>query len=281
MRTLFHITKRSEWERAQELSYYAAPSLELEGFIHFSRPHQVQGVAARHFKGQTDLVLLQIAEEKLKGELKYEGEPEKYPHLYGRLNLGAVLAVHAFVEESGSFRLPKGFKMSADTLIRKGLPGDEAELSSVHTHAWQQSYRGLVPDEILDTRPLTFRNRLTWWRGVVEECVPTCVFVAESAQHGIVGFCATEPARDEEFEGYGEIGAIYLLNEYKGKGVGGALFKAGKEWLEEQGYKKIYLWVLKDNPTINFYKRMGGERLPNEKIIEIGRPLTEIAFAWR
>jgi uncharacterized protein (DUF952 family) len=40
-RPLLHITTRSAWQQAQSSGAYAAPSLETEGFIHLSEPHQV------------------------------------------------------------------------------------------------------------------------------------------------------------------------------------------------------------------------------------------------
>jgi uncharacterized protein (DUF952 family)/L-amino acid N-acyltransferase YncA len=282
MRTIFHITTQSEWNTAHSNGYYETPSLFSEGFIHFSRPHQVLKVANDFFRGQRDLVLLFVNQEKISAEIRYEGnDVNKFPHLYGRLNLDAVISQHPFSEQASRFSLPQPFVMVGDTLIRPGQPGDESELASVHTHGWQQSYKGIIPEEFLNSRPLSYRARLLWWKSVVDGKTPTTVFVAESAQHGIVGFNAVEPSRDKAFPEYGEVVAIYCLNEYKKKGIGAALFQVGLECLRQKGFKDSFCWVLKENPTVEFYRRMGGEGVDKEKTVELGKPLVEIAYKWR
>ncbi len=93
MDRFFHITTVREWEEAKRVGYYEAPSLATEGFIHCSEAHQVQGVLDRYFKGQTSLVKLEIDPTKLTSRLVREWSPstrEKYPHVYGRINLDAV-----------------------------------------------------------------------------------------------------------------------------------------------------------------------------------------------
>ena len=48
----------------------------------------------RYYKNATGLLLLHVDENKLAAELKYELSPsvnELFPHLYGRLNLDAVV----------------------------------------------------------------------------------------------------------------------------------------------------------------------------------------------
>lgn len=96
--TILHITNKLAWEAAQQAGAYTAPSLDSEGFIHFSTPAQVQWVAERFYAGQADLVLLEVDPALLTAELRYEeSEPGQwFPHLYGPLNLDAVRAVHPF-----------------------------------------------------------------------------------------------------------------------------------------------------------------------------------------
>ena len=107
--TLFHITERTAWETAQAEGLYRAPSLETEGFIHFSMPEQVLATAHRFYKGKAGLVLLQIDPSQLTAPLRYEvvSDHGTFPHLYGPLNLGAVTKVWPFEPlADGNFALP-------------------------------------------------------------------------------------------------------------------------------------------------------------------------------
>jgi uncharacterized protein (DUF952 family) len=106
---IYHIAARADWEAAQAAGAYTADSLGSEGFIHCSTGAQVPGTAARFFAGRADLLLLQIDPARLTAELRYEeGEPGVlFPHLYGPMDLAAVVAAHPFAPgEDGSFRLP-------------------------------------------------------------------------------------------------------------------------------------------------------------------------------
>ena len=112
---ILHIVKRSEWEVAVKRGSYVPESLRVEGFIHCSTPYQVIDTANRFYRGHRDLILLCIDESKLIVELKYEapaqphGEsaPELFPHLYGELNVDAVVRIVELpCEFDGSFRMP-------------------------------------------------------------------------------------------------------------------------------------------------------------------------------
>lgn len=93
---IYHVTTKSEWEKALLNNKYEAPSLFSEGFIHMSKEDQVSGVLDRYYKGVNDLVLLHIDETLLSAELKYELSPsvnQEFPHLFGALNVEAVVNV--------------------------------------------------------------------------------------------------------------------------------------------------------------------------------------------
>lgn len=109
MKLILHITPRSHWQQAQQLGYYQADSLSTEGFIHCSDIHQVVGAANRYYRGQPDLVLLCINPAFLQSELRYDrvATGEFFPHLYGPLNLDAVVQVLEFPpNQVGEFELP-------------------------------------------------------------------------------------------------------------------------------------------------------------------------------
>jgi uncharacterized protein (DUF952 family) len=123
LRTILHITTQLEWQAAQAAGHYEAPSLQSEGFIHFSTAEQVVRVANAFYTGQTDLVLLVVNPERLSAQLRWEdpahpgvsmatGQSEIFPHLYGPLNLDAVLRVVQFPANSdGTFQLPDGISV--------------------------------------------------------------------------------------------------------------------------------------------------------------------------
>lgn len=109
---IFHILPRKHWGVAEKRGVYECASLAIEGFIHCSLKGQVCRVANFIFKGQKDLLLLEIDPLRLRAPLRFEGGcqegAEKFPHIYGALNLNAVVDVHEFPEdESGEFFLPK------------------------------------------------------------------------------------------------------------------------------------------------------------------------------
>ena len=115
---ILHITSKQEWNEAQTRGEYIAPSLETEGFIHCSTDKQVPHVANAFYRGRNDLVLLVIDETKLKPELKWEppggppaqgiSESDKFPHVFGPINLDSVGSVVDFMPDpdSGAFTLP-------------------------------------------------------------------------------------------------------------------------------------------------------------------------------
>ena len=97
---IYHIVSDADWQKALSEGSYAAPSLATEGFIHSSKKCQVKGVMDRYYQNKTNLLLLHIDESKLESILKYELAPsinEEFPHIYGRLNLDAVVAVEKLV----------------------------------------------------------------------------------------------------------------------------------------------------------------------------------------
>jgi uncharacterized protein (DUF952 family) len=114
---ILHITSRVEWQAAQARGDYCAPSLETEGFIHMSTSKQVLHVANAFYRGQSGLVLLVVDETRVRSRVKWEapaGAPasgisqdDKFPHIYGPLNLDAVVQVLDFESNvNGNFQLP-------------------------------------------------------------------------------------------------------------------------------------------------------------------------------
>jgi uncharacterized protein (DUF952 family) len=85
------------WEAERNGVFRGSDDDRRDGFIHFSTAAQVAETAAKHFSGQTDLLLLRVDTANLGKRLKWE--PSRggalFPHLYGELELTAVTQVDA------------------------------------------------------------------------------------------------------------------------------------------------------------------------------------------
>ncbi len=107
---IYHITHLKDWKNAVAVGSYSANSLTTEGFIHCSTRQQVIDTANYRFDGMTDLVLLEVDEPIVNAEIVYEnldGGERLFPHIYGELNLDAVVAAIDFpCDHNGLFHFP-------------------------------------------------------------------------------------------------------------------------------------------------------------------------------
>ncbi len=104
---IFHITDAATWADSQLRGVHTGSTrgvdLVEEGYIHCSTAEQWLGVVERFYGDDVDLLLLHVDERLLSAPLVYEqlpGAPEPFPHVYGPINLDAVIAVQ-HLEPSG------------------------------------------------------------------------------------------------------------------------------------------------------------------------------------
>jgi uncharacterized protein (DUF952 family) len=90
---IYHIVLPETWEQVKNKTFYEAASLAEEGFIHCSYEDQLDGVIERYYSNANEIVILTLDANRLTSPLVSEpstnGEP--YPHIYGPINLDAVV----------------------------------------------------------------------------------------------------------------------------------------------------------------------------------------------
>ncbi|RDC73692.1 DUF952 domain-containing protein [Rhodovulum sp. 12E13] len=91
---IFKIFRRCEWDALREAGRTRGAPIDVaDGYIHFSTREQVAETAAKHFAGESDLVLVAVEADRLGDPLKWE--PSRggalFPHLYRDLRMADVV----------------------------------------------------------------------------------------------------------------------------------------------------------------------------------------------
>jgi uncharacterized protein (DUF952 family) len=111
VRSIYKICPASAWREAERQGVYRGSADDArDGFIHFSTASQVRETARKHFSGQSGLFLIETDADALGDALRWEPSRnnELFPHLYGELDLGAVVRVlNMLARSDGSHDIPE------------------------------------------------------------------------------------------------------------------------------------------------------------------------------
>lgn len=180
--------------------------------------------------------------------------------------------------------------------VRRARPGDAAAIGAVHVATWRNVYAGVLPEEYLAGLS-SVRHAIGYEQAITDRRHGHAVFVAVASgadtppgrtdgDGGVVvgfvsggkgrrpGLCGEAPA------GSGEVETLYLLDDYRDRGLGRRLMRAMAAHLAAIGCRSVVLWVLRDNPTRWFYQRLGGRAAARESIRFAGRPVEQTAYLW-
>ena len=145
--------------------------------------------------------------------------------------------------------------------IKKAEKEDLRDFMHVNTNSWNETYRGIVSDEFLDkimdgidANAERLMNRYDQEQIDKPYLKRFILYVDDEP----VGVFAVDKSRDEKYPSSGELTCLYLLKKAKNQGYGKIMFEKAKEELIKLGFTDMIIDCLKDNPTNEFYKHMGG-----------------------
>lgn len=98
---IYHIATDVDWARRTESGYEPSQFCD-EGFVHCSEAGQLVAVANARFVGRVGLLLLTIDTDLLSADTVWEdlyGAGIDFPHVYGPIDLRAVVAVDPFAPD--------------------------------------------------------------------------------------------------------------------------------------------------------------------------------------
>ena len=157
-------------------------------------------------------------------------------------------------------------------IIRNALSEDACSLADCHISCWQSAYKGIVPDDFLEKMLIEKDQRVERYRKVLSapgDCEYYCVMYAET----MIGFLIIH-------KNDGDIWAIYLIEEFWGKGYGKEMMDFAVNELKRIGHKEILIWVFEDNHRARgFYEKYGFGFEGTKKESDCwGKPLVELKY---
>ena len=163
------------------------------------------------------------------------------------------------------------------TRIRLASDDDVDAIAKVQVDTWRSTYRGIVPDRVLDE--LAYDERARSWARILSRDDGAFAFVAEDSA-GVIAFASGGPNGDGYGSFAGKLHAVYVLSSYQGSGQGRALVGHVARRLMSASIQSMLVWVFTQNPACRFYERMGGKPCGEKTISLGGKDLGAVAYGW-
>lgn len=143
--------------------------------------------------------------------------------------------------------------MASHISIRAAIATDALDLARVHVKSWQETYRGLMNDELLDD-PSLVDQRERFWTAALTDSRSSSNTVAIAILDGtVVGVAMSGPPLDDDATWTRQLYVLYTYAAVHGQGAGSALLNAVIDPGDTVG-----LWVADPNPIAQaFYRKHG------------------------
>lgn len=158
-------------------------------------------------------------------------------------------------------------------MVRPALADDALGAARVHVRAWQRAYRGMIPQNHLDSlSPEDWARRYKFGR--IGIGVPATLVAVDDAT--ICGLVTVGLCRDEDVANCGELFAFYVDPIHQGSGIGRLLMTAARARLRSI-VTAAALWVLDENLRARqFYERDGWVLDGNRRTATYGNAALEL-----
>jgi len=163
---------------------------------------------------------------------------------------------------------------------------DSYEIAKIHVNTWTSTYKGLISEKVLQRRTYEVVQR-RWHDRIARLTDKEIIYIAKNDYGEIVAFIW---ARTEKFnltgtlqdlnDYEGELMAIYVLKEYQNKNIGLRLLSLVVNYLLSKNINSMIVWVLKENPSKGFYKRLGAKYIGDKYLDLDGELYLESAYGW-
>lgn len=142
--------------------------------------------------------------------------------------------------------------------VRPATAADAPAIATIHVRSWQAAYRGLLPQDYLDS--LDPRHGVGHWTETLAATrwpATGMLVLVDDAVLGFAGLGATGDDDDDPLV-VGELQVLYLDPMVSRRGGGSLLLRAVERQLGQAGFASASAWVLETNARArSFYEHHG------------------------
>ena len=140
--------------------------------------------------------------------------------------------------------------------LKKASPEDAWIIAGTRKTVWEETYRGIYPDTMIDDYDLAYYERRDRQR--MEE--PNQHYYLYMNGAICVGYFSFGPYHYGQYKDFSVcLNNLYILEGYKGLGLGKQAFRVLREYCQVRGNDKFFCGCNANNsPAIGFYRHMGG-----------------------
>lgn len=140
--------------------------------------------------------------------------------------------------------------------LKKASPADARLLARTRRIVWEETYRGIYPDEMLDGYDVEYYTQ----RDAGRMADPSHHYYLFLDGDICAGYFSFGPYNFGTYKDFGLcLNNLYIRKEYKGHGLGKRAFGIVREFCTGQGIGKFFCGCNAHNhPAVGFYTHMGG-----------------------
>jgi len=137
--------------------------------------------------------------------------------------------------------------------VRLARVEDVAQMAGVHVRCWQETYRGLMSDPVLDDPSFPAARERFWTAALTDERYRENRAAVAEREGELIGIAMSGPPLDAAAAWARQLYVLYVYTAEHGMGAGRALLQAVIDPAESAA-----LWVADPNPRAQaFYRKQG------------------------
>ena len=173
------------------------------------------------------------------------------PKIYAKAFVDCAHTPYLLASEDG--RPHYDAAVGSSSTVRPGRVEDVARIARVNVRCWQETYRGLMSDAVLDDPGLLAARERFWTAALTDERYRDNRMAVAQRDGELIGIAMSGPPLDAAAAWARQLYVLYVYAADHGTGAGRALLEAVIDPAESAA-----LWVADPNPRAQaFYRKHG------------------------